>query len=117
MAIPNFSGDEDKDEINPIEWLRMIKKINLKPLWKVFIFMVKLLSGGIALMKILDYLTWEKIEELFSNIWIRDTKMEAMYKIEYELKETKKEIKKKGGELSKIRDLNETLIKEVQKLK
>jgi hypothetical protein len=59
----------------------------------------------------------EKFEELFSNKWIRDTKMEAMYKIQDELKEEKEEIKKKGGELSKIQDLNEALIKEVQKLK
>jgi hypothetical protein len=26
MAIPSFNGDEDKDEINPREWLRMIRK-------------------------------------------------------------------------------------------
>jgi hypothetical protein len=26
MTIPNFSGDEDKDEISPGEWLRMIRK-------------------------------------------------------------------------------------------
>jgi hypothetical protein len=39
-----------------------------------------------------------------------------MYTIQ-ELKEAKEEIKKKGVELSKIRDLNETLVKEVQKLK
>jgi hypothetical protein len=30
MEIPNFSGDEDKDEINPMEWLRMIKKTMIK---------------------------------------------------------------------------------------
>jgi hypothetical protein len=31
MEIPNFSGDEDKDEINPMEWLRMIKETDLSP--------------------------------------------------------------------------------------
>jgi hypothetical protein len=29
MAIPKFTGDEDKDEIDPGEWLRMIKKIEI----------------------------------------------------------------------------------------
>jgi hypothetical protein len=47
-------------------------------------------------------ITWEEFEKLFSNKWIKDTKMEAMYKIQDELKEAKEEIKKKGDELSKI---------------
>jgi hypothetical protein len=29
MAMTNFTRDEDKDEINPMEKLRMIKKIDL----------------------------------------------------------------------------------------
>jgi hypothetical protein len=29
MKIPSFSRDEDKDEINPREWLRLIKENNL----------------------------------------------------------------------------------------
>jgi hypothetical protein len=33
--------------------------------------------------------TWEVFEELFSNEWIRDTKMETMHKIQEELKEEK----------------------------
>jgi hypothetical protein len=33
-----------------------------------------------------------------------------MYKIQEELKEEKEEITKKGDELSKIQDLNETLV-------
>jgi len=40
-----------------------------------------------------------------------------MHKIQDELKEAKEMIKKKDDEISKIRDLNEALIKEVQKLK
>jgi hypothetical protein len=43
-----------------------------------------------------------KNEELFSNKWIKDTNMEAMYTIQYEFKEAKKEIKQKGDEISKI---------------
>jgi dolichyl-phosphate-mannose--protein O-mannosyl transferase len=31
VAIPNFNGDEDNYEINPMEWLMMTKKIDLKP--------------------------------------------------------------------------------------
>jgi hypothetical protein len=34
--------------------------------------------------------TWEVFEEIFSNKWIRDTKMEEMYKIQDELKEDKR---------------------------
>jgi hypothetical protein len=30
MEIPQFTRDEDKDEINPIEWLRMINKTDFK---------------------------------------------------------------------------------------
>jgi hypothetical protein len=26
MAIPKFTGDKDKDEIDPVEWLRMVKE-------------------------------------------------------------------------------------------
>jgi hypothetical protein len=36
MAISKFIGDEDKDEIYPREWLRMIKKNNLRPLITIF---------------------------------------------------------------------------------
>jgi hypothetical protein len=46
---------------------------------------------------------------------IKDIKNEEMYKIKEELKEEKEEIKK-CDELSKIRDLNEALVKEVKKL-
>jgi hypothetical protein len=31
MTMPMFSGDEYKDEINPREWLRMIKDTDLAP--------------------------------------------------------------------------------------
>jgi hypothetical protein len=43
--------------------------------------------------------TWENFEKLFSIKWIKDTKKKDIYNIQEELKE---EIKKKGGELSKI---------------
>jgi hypothetical protein len=63
------------------------------------------------------YFTWEVFEKKFSDKWIRDTKMEELYIIKDELKEENEEIKKKGDELSKIRSLNESLIKEVNNLK
>ena len=31
MEIPKFTGDEDKDEINPMKWLRLIKEYNMTP--------------------------------------------------------------------------------------
>jgi hypothetical protein len=61
--------------------------------------------------------TWDEFEKLFSNKWLKDTKMEKMLKIQDELKEGKEEIKNKGDELSKIRLLNEALVKEVKKIK
>jgi hypothetical protein len=38
MAIPTFIEDEDKDEINPMAWLRMINKPEFKPCLAVFYF-------------------------------------------------------------------------------
>jgi hypothetical protein len=46
--------------------------------------------------------TWEEFEKLFSDKWIRDTKIKELYRIQDELKEAKEDIKKKGEELSKI---------------
>jgi hypothetical protein len=62
-------------------------------------------------------ITWKTFGELFANKLIRDSKMEAKYTIQDELKKSKEEIKNKFSELSKIQNLNEALIKEVQKLK
>ena len=45
MEIPKFTGDEDKDEINPMEWLRLVKEYNMTPSKESFFFM-KLGSGG-----------------------------------------------------------------------
>jgi hypothetical protein len=59
---------------------------------------------------------WEVFEDLFSNKWTKDTKMETMHKFQDKLKEAKEEIKK-DRELSKVHTLNQTLTKEVHKLK
>ena len=61
--------------------------------------------------------TWKEFEKLFSDKWIRDTKMEELYRYQDELKETNEDINKKGEALSNKQSLNESLIKEVKNLK
>jgi hypothetical protein len=70
--------------------LRTIKKIDLDP------FSTSLCFGGESSKwwnsfdeDTIFYSTWGKFEELFSNKWIRDTKMEEMYRIQDVLKEAK----------------------------
>jgi hypothetical protein len=132
MAIPSFSGDEDKDEINPGEWLRMIKENNLSPLKVVFYLRGEAFKWWDSLDEgTKNSPTWENFEELFSNKWIKDTKREEMYKIQEELKESKENVSKlkkdneelrnyitkKNDEFIKMQSLNESLIKEVKNLK
>jgi hypothetical protein len=31
MEIPKFTGDEDKYEIDPMEWLRLVKEYDMTP--------------------------------------------------------------------------------------
>jgi hypothetical protein len=38
MEIPKFTGDEDKDEINPMEWLRLVKEYDRNPFWENLFF-------------------------------------------------------------------------------
>jgi hypothetical protein len=118
MTIPNFTRDEDKDEISLEEWLKMIRKNRKAP------SLVGIYLNGEAgnWWYSLDEgtrqsTTWEVFEELFSNKWIKDSKMEEMYRIQDELKQAKEEIKKKNNEFSKMQSLNESLIKEVKNLK
>jgi F0F1-type ATP synthase epsilon subunit len=69
------------------------------------------------LIKILDGIAHGKnLKKIFSDKWIRITKMEELYRIQDELKEEKEEIKK-GDELSKMQSINESLIKEIKNLK
>jgi hypothetical protein len=90
MEIPKFIGDEDEDEINLMEWLRLVKEYGMDPLeekrsffgdaWKWWMIMDK-------------YNRWNNIskefEKLFLDKWIRDAKMEAMYRIQEDLKKEK----------------------------
>jgi hypothetical protein len=118
MEIPKFTGDEDKDGINPMEWLRLIKQYNMTPRKEIYYFFDEAWNWWMSVDQNTKWhCTWEEFEKLFLDKWIRDTKMEELYIIQDELKEEKEEIKKKGGELSKMRSLNESLIKEVNNLK
>jgi hypothetical protein len=61
MKIPQFTGDEDKDEINHMEWLRLVNEYDMTPLiTKKHFFLVKLRSGGRVLIRILDGTSHEK---------------------------------------------------------
>ena len=95
MTIPNFSGDEDKDEINPIEWLRMKKKTDVSPFGEDFTFRGEASKWWDSLDEDTKlHSTWEESETLFSNKWIKDTKMEEMHKIQDELIEVKEKVSK-----------------------
>jgi hypothetical protein len=54
MEIPKFTRDEDKDEINPMEWLRLVKEYNMTPRKEIDFFFMNIGSGGLVLIKILD---------------------------------------------------------------
>ena len=58
--------------------------------------------------------TWEEFEKIFRRRWINDANLKD---IQDKLKEAKEELNKKCDDLLKVRSLNETLIREVHKLK
>jgi hypothetical protein len=132
MEIPYFIGNEDEDEINLVEWLRIVKKYGINDVMeKIYLF-----GEACKWWMSIDYDTrlnikWEKFEELFSNKWTRDTKREEMYKIQEELNESKenvsklqkdneelrKYITKKNNQFLNIESVNDSLIKEVKNIK
>ncbi len=101
-----------------MEWLRMVKEH-----WKDrFQASLKFYGEACKWWRSLAedtrlYSTWKEFEKLLSDKWIRDTKMEELYRIQDEFKEANEEIRNKGQELSKIQSLKESLIKEVKNLK
>jgi hypothetical protein len=132
MEIPKFTGDEDKDEINPMEWLRMVKEHCNNP----FKESLKFEDEAFKWWNSLDEgtrisLSCENFEKIFSNKWMKEKKSKEMQKIQVELKELKenvskfqkdneelrKYITKKNYEFVKMQSLNESLIKEVKNLK
>jgi hypothetical protein len=68
MAVPHFYGYENKDEINHMEWFRMVMEYGIIPFGVAFY-----VSGGASKWwNIFDedtklYSKWENFEELFSN--------------------------------------------------
>ena len=54
LEISTFSGDKNKDGINPMEWLTWVKENGLNPIMVSFILGLNLGSGGWELMKIID---------------------------------------------------------------
>jgi hypothetical protein len=118
MEIPHFYGDENKDAIIPMEWLGLVKEYGMNPSREENYFSGEAWKWWLSIDKDTRWnVTLKEFEKLFSDKWIRYTKMKALYIIQDELKEAKEEIKKKDDELFKIQDLNEALVKEVQKLK
>ena len=82
MAIPRFTRDEDKDEINPVEWLRMVKEYCKTHFWESLKFYGETCKWWDSLNEGTRFSpTWENFEKIFSNKWIKDTKMEEMHKI------------------------------------
>jgi hypothetical protein len=75
MTIHRFTRDEDKDEINPMEWLRMVKE----PCRTIFGASLEFDGESFKWRDNLDEgtgfsPTWENFEKLFSNKWIKDKK-------------------------------------------
>ena len=87
MKIPYFTGNKDEDEINHMEWLKIVKKYGINDVIEKSYFFGEACKWWTSI----DHdtrinITWENFEELFSNKCIRDTKREEMYKIQEELK-------------------------------
>jgi hypothetical protein len=103
MEIPNFTRDEDKDEINYMEWLRLVKESGRNTSRSSNYFSSEAWEWWLSIDKGTRWnCSWEEFEIFFSNKWIRDIKIEEGYIIQDELKEAKREITKKGEELSKM---------------
>jgi hypothetical protein len=60
MTIPKFTGDEDKDEIDQVKWLRMINEHDKDPLQESLKFDGENYKWWISLEEdIRLYSTWE----------------------------------------------------------
>jgi hypothetical protein len=82
MEIPYFYGDEDKEKINPMKWLRLVKEYGMTPY-----FFNEDRKWWMSIDNDSRWnITWEQFEKIFLNKSIKDTKMETMYIIQDELK-------------------------------
>jgi hypothetical protein len=65
MTIPRFTGDENKDEINPMEWLSLIKEYDRNPLTTRIYSFGEDQKYWMSIDKVTKWnLTWEKFETL-----------------------------------------------------
>jgi len=83
MKIPQFTGDKDKDEISPMEWLMMVKEYDMTPSRTKNCFSGESWNWWMSIDKDNNWkMSWEEFQELFLNKWIRDTKMDTLHKIQ-----------------------------------
>ena len=88
MGIPKFTGDEDKYEINPMEWLRLAKEYNMTPRKARDQFFDESWKWWMSVdQNTIWHCTWKEFEKIFSDKCISDTKMGELYRIKDELKE------------------------------
>jgi len=75
MEIPDFTRDEDKDKINAMEWLRVVKKYDMNPSRENFYLFGEAQTCWRSMDKDTRWnLTWEEFEKFFLDKWIKDTK-------------------------------------------
>ena len=68
MEIPKFTGDEDKDEINPMEWLRLVKQYNMTLIKERDYFFDEYWKWWMSVdQNTRWHCTWEGFEKLFSD--------------------------------------------------
>jgi hypothetical protein len=110
MVISMFRGDEDEDEIDPREWLKMEKENYITPCCVASLYFDVKASEWCKSRDEDTMLntTWEVFKELFSNKWTKGIQMEVLHTIEDEFNEDKEEI-------SKLLKDNEELKEELKK--
>jgi len=68
MEIPKFTRYEDKDKINPMEWLKLVKEYNMTPTKARDHFFDETWKWWMSIDNDTRWnITWEEFEELFSN--------------------------------------------------
>jgi hypothetical protein len=86
MPLPKFTGDEDKDKTNPMEWLRLVKEYDMTPSKARTYSFVEAWKWWIIIdIDTIRNITWEAFEKIFLNKWIEYIKLEEMHKIQNEL--------------------------------
>jgi hypothetical protein len=79
-VIPIFRGDEDKDEIDPMEWFNIAKKEALSHVSTKRYFEDKSRDWWYSLDKDTRDSKWKEFEKVSIDRWINDTKMRRWIK-------------------------------------